>query len=211
MTEEQKHKPGRRAVSELLIAPLEAEGMRRKRGQSVQDLERFLERLKDRLAYAAPDTLRGMVPGVKRMAVGPSRDVWPSLLAITNLAHDMQAPPDRSDDVLYSWFHSRAGVTARRRGTVMAERAYIKRRGRPPVAKANAYGSSRLLEDLTEEQRRLDRSVERIRQARANGDAPESDLRWLAGYEEALASIEAIIDEGIEHRAAQAEAAGAAA
>ena len=200
---------GRAAVRTILIEPLEAEGMRMKRGTSPEDTATYRDRLQSRLAYCSEKTLANLVPTVRAMAEGKGKNVWPALITITNLARQLQAPPDRSDEILYSWFHSQAGVRARNEGTELAEYAYIKKFRTVPSGHPNNKEGIRL--KLREAARDAEREIEQIRRAMSNGEASEDELHWLRWQHEILATVNAIIDAGINYRAAKAKGEEAAA
>ena len=200
--------PGRKAVRVYFIELLEAEGLRRHKNETLAAHDEFLDRVKDRLSYMRPDTLLKLVPIARSLAQGPARDRWPTLASITNFAHQLQAPPDRSDEILWSWFHSRAGVAAREAGTMMATHHLIKSTRRPPIT---AKGGSFEMKRIAENQMAIDRDIELARRDRANGQATQSQIEWLRDQDECQARLDAIVDAGIAHRRALASEAEAAA
>ena len=77
MAEAGKEQPesGRGRVRRLLITPLEAGGMQRKRGRSVADHEKMLTRLADKLGYMSDRGLQGLAMYLVRMA--GEGQIWP--------------------------------------------------------------------------------------------------------------------------------------
>ena len=60
------------------------------------------------------------------------------------------------------------------------------------------------LSQIRDKQRDIDLDLERIRRLRSAGDAKPSELEWLAEQETIQASLEAIVESGIKHRAEKA-------
>ena len=86
MEDAEKDMPGRTRVREILIRPLEAKGLRRKRGVKAEDHAKTVERLVERLAYMTPDGLEALAEVVHRLAGGRARDEWPSEQVVLRLA-----------------------------------------------------------------------------------------------------------------------------
>lgn len=207
-TEEHAAETGRRAVRAHLIEPLIAEGMKRRQGESVEEEKAFLDRVAKRLAYMGAEGLARLLPVVRELAGGAGKNRWPSEISIVNHAHALAPPPDQSDDILWSWLHSRAGVRARADGLLMATRAYIKRFRRPPKdAPGKSFYSGKVLPEM---QLEIDRDVEALRRAVSMSEARDSERERLRAHDETLAGLEAIVDAGIAHRREKAEQAAAA-
>ena len=190
---------GRRAVRVHLIDPLVSDGLKRSPRTKLADHEATLKKLIEKLAYMSPDGLDRLRPMVRGMAEGTSLDNWPSLATIVNLAANIEAPPDKSDQILHGWLHSRVGPGIRRAGTLMATRAYIKKFRRPPVTDGKV--SSYLIERIQDKQRQIDRDVMDAREAVARGEASPSQAKWLEDHDHCLAQMEAIVADGERHRA----------
>lgn len=195
---------GRKAVRARLIEPLLAEGMKRRQGETVEDERAFIDRLVGKLAYMAPESLDRLLPIVRALAGGAGKNRWPEEISVVNFAHGIEAPPDRSDEVLWSWLHSVAGERARREGVLMATRAFIKTFRFPPKDKPGSrfYADRR----LPEMQREIDRDIEMLRRSIASGEARPSEVEHLRAFEETLAGLEAIVEAGIRHRREKTEA-----
>lgn len=192
---------GRRAVRARLIEPLIAEGMKRRQGETVEAEAAFIDRLVGRLAYMHAESLDRLVPIVREIAGGASKNRWPDEISIVNFAHALEAPPDRSDEILWSWLHSVAGERARRENVLMATRAFIKRFRKPPKDKPGArFYADRVLPEMQAE---IERDVEGLRRSVSGDGAPPSDVQRLRAYEETLAGLNAIVEAGVRHRQEQ--------
>ena len=197
---EHDEEAGRRAVRALLIEPLEADGMRRHQRATVEAHKVFTDRLAEKLAYMRPENLRALKPIVASLASGPALNVWPEFQTITQHAYRVQPPPDQSDDILWSWFHSIEGPRCREAGTLYATRLYIKAMRRPPVEE---YTKRR----VAERQREVDRDIETFRRLRGLGQATDSQVEAILAHDRVVADCEAIVDAGIRHRAERGVAA----
>lgn len=197
-----KEPTGAKAVRAYLIEPLEADGLVRKRGVSLEDHKAFLSKVAEKLAYCERETLERMRPILMGLAGGPAANVWPCYATVRNLAHTFQAPPDDSDKTLHGWLHSRAGMAARRNGTLLATRWFIKKFRKPPVVDGKV--STFMLGQIAERQRELDLDLDHIRERIAAGEATERERAWLEEQESILAGLDAIVDAGIRHRAEKA-------
>lgn len=199
MSEESTNEPvGAKAVRAFLIEPLEANGFVRPKGRTVDEHKAFLTKLAAKLNYCDPETLQRLRPIVESLGEGKAANVWPSLATIRNYAASMQPPPDNSDAVLHGWLHSRAGERARRRGILLATRAYIKKFRRPPVTDGRA--DNYVEKKLAEHQREIDLDIEGIRQRIAMGEATPRETAWLEQQEACLEALEAIVADGVRHR-----------
>ena len=79
-------------VRVALIDPLVSRGLQRKPGRSVEDHQKMLDSLKERLAYMAADKLAALAKMVEHSAEGPKKNIWPAEVSITNWARGLQAP-----------------------------------------------------------------------------------------------------------------------
>lgn len=196
-------KAGRRAVRQHLIEPLRTEGMKRPRGETLEEEKTFLDQVLTRLSYMRPDMLDRLLPIVRELAGGKAKDRWPDLIAIVNHAHAIQAPPDRSDEILYSWLHSRAGVRARETGVLFATRMYIRSYRRPPKdERGRDYYSAKVLPEM---QAPINREIEALRRTVSSGEAKQSEVDRLRRYDEIIETLEAIVEAGVEYRRKLAE------
>lgn len=165
---------GKERVRQLLIEPLEGQGMKRKRTVTVEDHARFLGSICARLAYMTEGNLQALAEVVARYADGPRKDVWPSELTIINNATRLQTPPASQSRLVRTYLQSAAGDAAERGGYLVELFAHLKRFGAPP----NSYA----LETIRREADGNARQVEAVTHAREEGRASPSDLRWLQDY-----------------------------
>ncbi len=177
----------RRRVAELLVKPLVAEGMVRRRGVSVEEHEKWIEGLKTRLAYMDPDNLEALRHGIARAAGGTHRNQWPTILTITNMAHTIQFPPDSDSDMVISYMASVAGWNAWQLGPTyaIALRAYMRRVHLIP----NEFTWRQINQNGEEMARKSMLVAERIKAGRAN----EADVKWLRGFEDVKAHVKALV------------------
>ncbi|SDX90045.1 hypothetical protein SAMN05444336_112105 [Albimonas donghaensis] len=135
MEDAEKDVPGRTRVREILIRPLEAKGLRRKRGVKAEDHAKTVERLVGRLAYMTPDGLRALAEVVHRLAGGRARDEWPSEQVVLRFADGIEKAPPASDRLLTSYMGSAAGRVAWGESPFLAAELanFLIRRRRPPL------------------------------------------------------------------------------
>ena len=177
----------RRRVAETLIAPLEAEGMKRKRGVKVEVHEKQMESLKTRLAYLVPKNLAALRHAVARAAGGKYKNEWPSILTITNWAHSMQSPPDQDNRMVTSYMASAAGRAAWDRGPehAVALRTHLRRVRLVP----SAYTLPKINQRAAELKHRRTYIAEAVNR----GVATDAEKDWLAGYQDAIEKVRKLV------------------
>lgn len=172
--EGQELREGKERVRMNLIEPLVKGGMVRKRGQKVEDHDKFLASLEARLAYMAEDRLQALAEVVERYAGGPQKNVWPAEVSIMNWARLLQEVPASESRLVRSYLQSRAGDAAQSGGYLVELFVYLKRFGAPP----NDYSMKGIREEA--EYNRCRRvGIERNRE---KGRASPRDLSWLQSY-----------------------------
>ncbi len=193
----QQVESGRARVRRVLIDPLEAGGMVRKRGVSVADHEKAMEKLADKLSYMTEDGLKGLAMYLIRMA--GERNVWPQLNIVLRCAWSMEPPPPRDNDFLMSLMRSRAGEAALSGGYAAELFTEARRLGPPP---------SKYMRLTLQEKARASRDRKRLIEDRIRRDvATREDREWLERYLRVSAEAEALIREGIEKRQTERDAA----
>jgi hypothetical protein len=175
--EGQELKDGKARVRLHLIEPLVSGGMMRKRGQKVEEHERFLSSLEARLAYMAADRLQALAEVVERYAGGPQKNIWPAEVSIMNWARRLQEAPASESRLVRSYLQSGAGEAAKSGGYLVELFSYLKRFGMPP----NDFAMKEI-RDRSEANQRKRSQIQREREA---GRASPSDLDWLQRYMEA--------------------------
>nr|WP_321509452.1 hypothetical protein [uncultured Celeribacter sp.] len=187
---EQQPESGRGRVRRLLITPLEAGGMQRKRGRSVADHEKMLTRLADKLGYMSDRGLQGLAMYLVRMA--GEGQIWPVENLILRTAWSMETPPPRDNAYLISLMKSRAGEAALEGGYVLELYAEARRLGPPP-------SRHQVLQLKDRAARNRDRARVIADQIKRNV-APATDRDWLEGYHRLRAEAEALVLEGKRER-----------
>lgn len=165
---------GKERVQVHLVGPLEAKGMVRKRGCSVEEHERFVATICARLAYMTERNLMALADVVERYAGGKQRDVWPSEVSICNWACRLQVPPASQSRFVRTYLQSAAGDAAAAGGYLVELLAHLKKMGTPP----NDYVLAQMRADADANRRRLDN----IPRDHAQGRASPSDLAWMRDY-----------------------------
>ena len=128
---------GRRArVRRLLIEPVEAWGMRFKKGADPDATARYLANLCDQVAYLPDEALRALASWLKRHGEGSARCFWPPLVSVVSVAEAYQPRPLEEVPGVASWFTSRAGAAARDEGRLVAEFLFLEKYKRPPMTDA---------------------------------------------------------------------------
>jgi len=170
--------PGR--VRERLIAPLEARGLRRKRGAAMGDHEDRLRRMARRFAWMSDRGLDALREAVEGSGDGPRGDVWPSDLVIWKCAVRIETPPPSENRALSTWMRSRAGRAAWDRSPFLASAiaGFIVKRQRPPLTD----GEWRIVEtQAAERERDVGAAERRRRDGRASADDETILERWAVG------------------------------
>lgn len=122
-------------VRRVLIEPLQAQGLRRRRGVTAGDHAAWLDRLARRLAYLGEGHLAVLAESIAANAGGADRAEWPSEVSICNWAAALETPPDEDLRLVPSYLRSAAGRSAWEEGpeVAVALRAHLRRFRRPPV------------------------------------------------------------------------------
>lgn len=183
-------KAGKERVRVHLIEPLVREGMRRKRGVTVDDHRAFLDRLAALLSYMRADALDMLARRVRMMGGGKKKDIWPSEISIKNWARSLQEPPPSDSRFIRSYMQSAAGQAALAGGYAVELYGYMKRQGVKPTAFALAQLRDRARENACQ--------VQMIRGLAEKGRASNDQLRWVEGYEAATARAMAVVNAGRE-------------
>ncbi|PHS21751.1 MAG: hypothetical protein COA84_15160 [Robiginitomaculum sp.] len=188
MTDYQRKK----RVDELLIEPLIKTGMRKQARFKLEDHERFLDRLRGRLAYLDADNLKVLVPVLESAAGGKHKNTWPDLVSITNWAHGLQKPPDGDSRLITSYMKSEAGKQAWKLGPEYALmlRKHLRTYQRPPIE----YSWIKIRQDATD----LIGRATVIKERMTRGTASDEAQSWLAGLERALKDVEGFVFPKIE-------------
>lgn len=195
----------RERVRQLLIRPLESDGLVRDRRTKASEHAAFLDKLADRLGYLTDQNLETLRRYVRAQALGPAHNVWPSWATILNHAGDLQTPPDPENPIMQSWLHSVQGEALMGRGEHVETYLFLKGlvargRSRPP-----RDAEKRMIAELARENRR---KRELVSEAIAAGrHVSEDDRKWLAWYDEMTRTAEDIVRAGIAHRRGHGAAA----
>jgi hypothetical protein len=195
----------RERVRQLLIRPLEGDGLVRDRRTKASDHAAFLEKLADRLGYLTDENLATLKRYVRARAGGEAHNVWPGFATILNHAQDLQTPPDPENPIMQSWLHSRQGEALMARGEHVETYLFLtglvaKGRPRPPLPAEKRMISNRA-RDVARKRTLIVEGIEGGRHV------SEDDRKWLAWYDEQTRIAEDIVRAGMEHRRAQGEAA----
>lgn len=174
---------GRAAVRALLIGPLLAQGLQRRRGVTVEAHEAMLRRLTEALDYAAPDVLRALVPVLIAQAGGGGR-YWPEEVEIKHWAWRLQPPPSDRTHYVRSLLVSAMGDRAAQEGWLVPLYLTARRLGPPP----GRYVISRLRAQADEDARR----VRVVREKVAGGVADADEVAWLKAHARAAAEAAAL-------------------
>lgn len=181
-------KQAKARVDVLIVDPLELEGMARKRGVSIADHERYLEELRNRLAYMAPNNLHVMRGVIRANALGVARNNWPGMVSIKNWAHALQDRPEADSRLVLSYMASAAGRAAWERmpEEAVSLRRYLKKVGRPPTTDYEW----KVIRDRASGWRH---DLERIRDAECRSELDESDRNYLESFRKMRARVEKLV------------------
>lgn len=186
----------RARVRRCLIDPLQADGLVRPKGVTVEAHQTFLDKLADRLGYLDDALLSTLAEMVLSWAEGPQRNLWPAFATIWNAAIRLRPPPDDERHIMTTWLVSRAGPMAREAGHLVELHQWLRKCGMPPGDHA--------MKTIREEAAENARTRARLARAVEEGRATASEREWLSGYLRALAYCEALVADGEARRAALA-------
>lgn len=188
--------PRRAAVRRLLLERLDAAGMVRPRGMTVEAAAAMRRRLVEALDYLADASLVTLAEQVLRLGAGPLRNAWPAEATVLNLAAQLQEPPPERWAIVGSWLASVEGPVAREGGYLTELYLWLCRlpHPRPPGRSTDLPG----IRERAADNRRLRALYQR---RLAEGTAGEDERRWLAGYARVEARALEIVAEGEARRA----------
>lgn len=165
---------GKAQVRRLLIAPVEAAGLKRGQGVTLDAHAARVERIVAALAYMAPANLATLAQLVQYNATGGYKDCWPPEVAIVNWGRGLQAPPLREDRVVTSWLASVEGPRARAAGQLVELYRFLRARRLPP----GPYDRRQIEAEAQDNARRL-----LVYRERMDRDTAHSDERaWVVAY-----------------------------
>lgn len=182
-------KPGRAAVKDLLTDRLDAAGLQRPKGVSVDGHAMTRRRLEDHLSYMDPENLMTLAEALLDSVTGAH---WPSELVVRQMAHALQAPPAGQKRIVTSWLASVEGPMAEAGGWLVELYRFLLRHGRPPLSmdmrqiREQAAGNARRVEMI---RGRIDRDV-------ASGE----DREWLERYLADQRAARAVVEQGAQRR-----------
>lgn len=203
MSEEQtlQAETKRDRVRRILVAPLQAGGMRFRRGTPEDRQRDYFTRLCDELAYLGDEALAAVQAWAKRHGDGEQRCFWPPLVAMISTAEAYQCRPLEEVPKIAGWFRSVAGARARAEGRLVAELKFWERFKRPPI---NDREHARIAERAAEWTRRVQLAEEKLDRGVEPGGEERAFLRW---YRELELRAERLVQEGEEIRATKGDAA----
>lgn len=177
---------GKERVKKHLIEPLNAIGMVRKKGMTIDTHQTVLDSLAARLSYMDAEFLGALAEVVETHAVGSDKDQWPAVTLITGWARALQEPPASESRLVRSFLQSAPGQRAIDGGYIVELRQYLKRNGRPP----SEYDMKKIIEDASRNSNQRMRIEENI----TSGRATDQDRQWLEGWRKANDVCLAIVD-----------------
>lgn len=186
---QEARRAGRERVRAVLIGPLEAAGLGRRRRVSAEEHGKMLARLAERLWYMHEAELAGLRDLCIRQAGGDGR-WWPEEAVVLHWAWRLRCPPPEESPYLASLMRSALGRRAQAEGWGVALYRTARRLGPPP----GRYVEFRLREQAEDDRRRAARIEERL----ADGVADEADRHWLAAWKRDTAEAERLVASAAE-------------
>lgn len=185
------YRSGKARVREVLIGPIEAEGLRKRRETTRDQHGEFLEALAGRLAYMTEEGLRTLRPFILQNAGGKGRNTWPGLAPIANMAEAIERRPVELNEGCVRYMRSAAG---RRAWEVSPARAvalvrYLFTTKRPPSAGGEVQ--------ISRWQDEYERGERRVLEFIDNGKADANDRAWHENYRQMVDRARALV-EGVE-------------
>lgn len=194
MNAEQKAQ-GRGRVQTLFWNRIDEAGMKRPRGQTLEEQAALRKRLLDRLAYMTPDNLRLlaelMIENAAGQACRPRNVIW-SEAAIRSEAKALQTPPPMVFEIVRSWLASIEGPPAIAAGIDVELYRYLARTGRPP----KDY-DMRLIREAADGARQ---QIALITERRERDVATSDQIAWLEAYLRDRARVAEIVAGGTTKR-----------
>lgn len=195
---------GKERVRDMLITPLEADGMCRTK-KTVSEHEAFLEKVERAACYMSPEGLGTLRFAVSSMAKLCSkcgrREGWPSVQAIRSQAHSIEQPPVELHPMIISYMKSKAGQWAWSQSEDMAIAlvAYMSQRGRVPDKKNGGW--SVVSRDAEEIRRRANLRRALIKEDRADQEDRDAQARYEAAKDRARDLVFGEFDQAEEEAA----------
>lgn len=168
---------GKARVLEHLIDPLNAIGMVRKKGMTLETHKSVLDSIAARLAYMETNFLQALAEVVEAHAVGPDKDQWPSVTNITGWARSLQQPPASESRLVRSFLQSAPGRRAVDGGYIVELRKFLKKHGCPP----SDFNMTHIRNEADENSRQRMRIKENINVGRAT----DQERQWLDAWQKA--------------------------
>lgn len=187
---------GRAQVRRHLIDRLDAAGLRRGTGLTVEAHAARVERIVAALSYMTPRNLDTLADLMLRHAMGSCRDCWPTEVVVINWGRSLQAPPLRDHRIISSWLSSVEGPPALAAGYHVELFQFLRRRLVPP----GPYDRMTIRDEAQRNAATLRVYQERI----ANGSAFREERQWVEDYLRDRAAAEAIIAMGEAKREGEA-------
>lgn len=185
---------GKAQVQTLLIDRLDAAGLQRPKGLSVQKHEAAKGWLAEHLAYMSADNLMTLAESVLDSARGR---VWPTEAVIREFARALQPPPPTVKRLIGSWLASVEGPKAEAGGYLVELYRYLLTSPHPPLP----MDQRTIMERASANSRRCEIVRDRI----ARDVAQQEDRDWLAAYERDRQIARDILDGGRAKRQETAE------
>lgn len=197
---------GRARVRALVVAPIEALGVRRPQGVKVDAWRDELTKICDDLVHLSDDDLGRVHVAVENLTMTRRPPVrWPRRCDILALCNRLVAAgfiahrPESDRDLHVSWMISRAGARARAAG--YAPELFLHLRRMKIVPGPFLERELKVAADANRDKlRRLQARV-------ADGRATESERVWLRERAALVDRVDDLIDRGIQKRQAQQEQA----
>jgi hypothetical protein len=189
-----QNESGETRVRRLLINGLLDTGMRRPKGQTVEDWDRSAQRICAALAHMDACNLVTLREHLLVMGTGPARDRMPSEVTIRGLAEGLQPRPVEQAAVVASWLSSVEGPPALAGGYAVELYRLLQRVKRPPTA----YEMRKVREAGGQNGRRVQLIEERMGRDAAGAE----DRAWLEAYRRDRQAVEALVRQGAARRAA---------
>ena len=185
---------GKARVQEILIERLEAAGLQRPKGLSVEKHAAAKGWMAEHLAYMSEENLLTLAEVVLD-SVADRR--WPSEIVVREFARSLQPPPPTVKRLISSWLASVEGPKAEAGGYLVELYRWLVASPRPP--------SSWDMRTIMERAATNMRHAEIVRDRIERGAAPDEDRAWLMQYERDWQIARGIVAQGQDKRQEAAE------
>lgn len=180
-------------VRGCLIERLQADGVIRAKGVTVEQHDLLLARMETHLGYLSDADLGRLAAILVCRCGGKAKNEWPGWAVIWNHAVVLDCPPPHQNHIAYTWLHSVEGPRLRNEGLLVVAYQWLLRFPFPPDATAMGM--------MRSEAAAANAELDRSRAMLAEGRKVRHHIDAVARYDHYFALANEIVKAGEAHRA----------